>query len=113
MNQTSTDSCRPRSRRTLCGWAGQHNPAMYYFTGGVHLTDAILVKPRGDEPLIFHYPMERDEAAKTGLRTKSLNDYNYVELTNNSGEHCKGEYPALSEDISDMDLTSGNVGFMA
>jgi len=57
----------------------QHNPAMVYMTGGAHFTGD-LIKKRGEEPIIFYNDMERDEAAKTGLRTKNLGDYNYLEL---------------------------------
>ena len=52
--------------------AGQHNPAMVYLTGGAHLTNADLVKKRGQTGVLFHGPMERDEAAKSGLETRSL-----------------------------------------
>ena len=45
----------------------QHNPAMVYLTGGGHMTNADLIKPRGQTATLFHAPMERDEAAKTGL----------------------------------------------
>ena len=47
----------------------QHNPAMVYMTGGGHLTGADLIKKRGEEPILFCNPMERDEAAHTGLQT--------------------------------------------
>jgi Xaa-Pro aminopeptidase len=40
----------------------QHNPPMYYLTGGGHLTHAMLIKKRGAEPMLFHNSMERDEA---------------------------------------------------
>lgn len=64
---------------------GQHNPAMYYFTGGVHLTDGLLVKPLNAEPVLFYNPMERDEAAKSGLQTKSLAEYPLKELLDQTG----------------------------
>ena len=64
----------------------QHNPAMHYFTGNVHLTHADLIKPRGKPPVLFHTAMERDEAAKTGLQTKNITDYNYKKLL----EQAKG-----------------------
>ena len=48
--------------------AAQHNPPMVYLTGGAHLTDAILVKRRGESPVLFYHPMERDEAAKPAWR---------------------------------------------
>lgn len=55
--------------------AGDHNPFMVYFTGGVHLTQAELIKPRGKKAFLFHGSMERDEAAKTGMNTRSFSDY--------------------------------------
>jgi Xaa-Pro aminopeptidase len=60
--------------------AANHNPAMVYFTGLAHLTDAYVLKKQGEDPVVFHFPMERDEAARTGLETKSLNEYDFEEL---------------------------------
>ncbi len=53
----------------------QHNPAMAYLTGGGHMTNADLIKPRGQTATLFHAPMERDEAAKSGLQTRSYANY--------------------------------------
>lgn len=53
----------------LVNGAGDHNPAMIYMSGGGHFK-ASLVKARGSEPVIYCYPMEREEAARTGLRAK-------------------------------------------
>ncbi|HEX7433861.1 MAG TPA: aminopeptidase P family N-terminal domain-containing protein, partial [Anaerolineaceae bacterium] len=39
----------------------QHNPTMVYLTGVRHLTHADLIKKRGEAPVLFHGPMERDE----------------------------------------------------
>jgi len=58
----------------------QHNPAMVYLTGGGHMTQADLILPRGGEPFLFHNPMERDEAAATGLKTKNMVDYGWKDL---------------------------------
>jgi Xaa-Pro aminopeptidase len=52
-----------------------HNPALVYFTGVANITRADLVKKRGEPPVLFHYPMEREEAARTGLRCRNLNDF--------------------------------------
>ena len=46
----------------------EHNPPMYYFTGGGHVSHATIIKKRGQEPIYFHADMERDEAAKSGLK---------------------------------------------
>ena len=66
---------------------GQHNPPMVYLTGGAHLTQANLLKKRGEEPVLFYMPMERDEAARTGLKTSSLGNYRITELI----EEFKGD----------------------
>ncbi len=59
----------------LVAGAAAHNPNMLYFTGRVHLTHGYLLKLRGQEPILFHRSMERDEAAHSGLRTDSLEDF--------------------------------------
>ena len=41
-----------------------HNPAMVYFTGVTHVTEAMLALRRGEQPLLFCHAMERDEAAR-------------------------------------------------
>jgi Xaa-Pro aminopeptidase len=58
----------------------QHNPAMVYMTGGAHLTSGDLIKKKGEAPVLFYNPMERDEAAKSGFNTKNLAEYKYNEL---------------------------------
>ncbi len=62
-----------------------HNPAMVYFTGVANLTRADLIKKRGDTPVLFHYPMEREEAARTGLRCRNLNEFNLDEILKEAG----------------------------
>ncbi|OGO41742.1 MAG: hypothetical protein A2W36_02700 [Chloroflexi bacterium RBG_16_58_14] len=58
----------------------QHNPAMVYLTGTVHVTQADLIKKRGQDAILFYNAMERDEAAKTGLPTRNLADYRMPQL---------------------------------
>ena len=59
--------------------AGDHNPDMVYFTGLHHISEAEVIKPRGGTAYLFHNPMERGEAAKTGLHTSSeeVSSYSY------------------------------------
>lgn len=63
----------------------RHNPAMFYFTGNVHLGQADLVKRRGEEPLLFHRAMEREEAASTGLETRDLDAYDFRAFLEQTG----------------------------
>lgn len=47
--------------------SGDHNPAMMYLSGGGHFT-ADVIKKVGEDPSIYCFPMEREEAARTGLK---------------------------------------------
>jgi Xaa-Pro aminopeptidase len=57
-----------------------HNPPMYYLTGGGHISAATLVKKRGGETVLFCNDMERDEAVKTGLKVIPYSAYNFDTL---------------------------------
>ncbi|HET9589311.1 MAG TPA: M24 family metallopeptidase [Anaerolineales bacterium] len=50
----------------------EHNPPMTYLVGGGHVAHAVLIKKVHEEPLLFCNVMERDEAAKSGLKTIPL-----------------------------------------
>jgi Xaa-Pro aminopeptidase len=88
----------------------QHNPPMYYLTGGGHLTRADVIKKRGGEAVLFHAPMEREEAAKTGLRTKNIDDYNFHELLQKSGgDFFNATVERYSLMLSEAGVASGRV----
>jgi Xaa-Pro aminopeptidase len=87
-----------------------HNPAMVYFTGVVHVTDTFLVLKRGEEPVLFFNPMERDEAASTDLQTRGLAPYNYRKLFDESGGDALLARARLMQlALTDLDLSSGRV----
>jgi Xaa-Pro aminopeptidase len=87
-----------------------HNPAMTYFTGVAHVTDATLVVKRGREPLLFYHNMERDEAASTGLKTRSITDYNYRELLQqNGGEPLRATARLFQLMLKDAGVAGGKV----
>jgi Xaa-Pro aminopeptidase len=50
----------------------EHNPPMYYLTGGGHVNKAVLVKKLNEAPVLYCNPMERDEAEKSGLKVIPL-----------------------------------------
>lgn len=91
--------------------AAQHNPMMAYFTGKAHISQADLVKKRGEPPILFYNSMERDEAAKTGLATKSLADYKFNELLKETqGNLRKATVLRYQKMLTDLDITSGRIG---
>lgn len=88
----------------------QHNPAMVYMTGGGHLTNADLIKKRGEPAVLFHYPMERDEAARSGLRTRNITEYKFSELLKqNGGNTLKATVNRYQLMLEELGISSGNM----
>lgn len=65
--------------------AGDHNPPMIYMTGGGNFSGATLIKKRGEAPVLFCGDMEREEAAKSGLKVIPYSTYNFDELLKEAG----------------------------
>ncbi|MBV6400717.1 MAG: putative peptidase [Anaerolineales bacterium] len=89
----------------------EHNPPMYYFTGGGHVSHATIIKKRGEEPIYFHADMERDEAAKSGLKRIPYTTYDYDELYKKANKNSlltsAMRYELMFRDAG---VTSGRVG---
>ena len=58
----------------------EHNPPMYYMTGGGHVAAAVLIKKRGGEAVLFCNDMEREEAARSGLKVVPFGSFNFDAL---------------------------------
>ncbi len=109
-----TDLDRLMTERTidtmLVTGPAQHNPYMVYLTGGGHLTQAELIKKRGEEPVLFHQPMEREEAARTGLVTRNMTDYPYLTfLKEAQGDHIQAKALRYRKMLVDMGVDSGSL----
>jgi Xaa-Pro aminopeptidase len=90
---------------------GLHNPYMTYLANGASLTQAILVKKRNEQPVLFHWPMERDEAAKSGLPTRDLGSYRYDLLTQQAGgDQILGMVSLLERILTEMEVAASRVG---
>ncbi|PWH12479.1 MAG: aminopeptidase P family protein [Anaerolineae bacterium] len=55
--------------------AAENNPPMTYLTGGGHVSGAALVKKRGGKTILVCNPMEREEAAQSGLEVHLYDEY--------------------------------------
>ncbi len=87
-----------------------HNPAMVYFTGVAHVSEAVLVFKPEETPILYFNPMERDEAAQTGLDVRSLNPFNFKQLFEESGENALiAQSKLLSLVLDDAGVSSGRV----
>ena len=89
----------------------EHNPPMSYLTGGGHISSAALIKKRGEPAVLFHQDMERDEALKTGLQTRSYSNYPYKELLEQAnGDPSLAAAIRLQRMLADLGLTHGRIG---
>ena len=89
---------------------GQHNPPMVYLTGGAHLTETYLIKKRGEEPVLFHRTMERDEANRSGLATQNLEAYNFDDLLEQAnGDMLQAFVARFKLMFQDLGIESGRV----
>ena len=89
----------------------ENNPPMYYLTGGGHVSAATLIKKHGEDAVLYCNDMERDEAAKSGLKIELYSKYPMQELMKEAGGNF-GQVMALRflHILKDVDLTSGRVG---
>jgi Xaa-Pro aminopeptidase len=89
----------------------EHNSPMYYMTGGGHVNAATLIKPRGKDATLFHNDMEREEAAKSGLKTVSYSKYSLKELRKEANEDLTLiDALRLKKMLTDCGVTSGRIG---
>ncbi|MFQ5595327.1 MAG: M24 family metallopeptidase [Anaerolineae bacterium] len=61
------------------------NPTLYYLVNGAKLSSGTVVKKRNEPAVLIHSSIERDEAARSGLETIDIRQYNYLELLREAG----------------------------
>jgi len=89
----------------------EHNPPMYYFVGGGHVSDALLVKKRGEAPVLFYNDMERGEAARSGLETRPFSEFDLAELQKQAnGDSLLALAMRFQKILEDFNLTRGRIG---
>ena len=89
----------------------EHNPPMTYLTGGGHVSHATLIKKRGEEAVLFFGDMERDEAAKSGLKLIPYSKYDMNDLAKRSNRDGLLAAAMRCElMLKDLGISAGNVG---
>lgn len=89
----------------------EHNPPMTYLTGGGHVSHATLIKKRGEEATLFFGDMERDEAAKSGLKLIPYSKYDMSELAKRSNrDNLLAAAMRCELMFKDLGISAGRVG---
>jgi Xaa-Pro aminopeptidase len=88
----------------------ENNPPMYYFVGGGHVSGALLIKKVGKEPVLFYNDMERDEAAKSGLKTVSLSEFPVADFeAQANGDRLLANAMRFKKILEEYGLSGGRV----
>jgi Xaa-Pro aminopeptidase len=90
---------------------GPANAPFIYFVGDAYVTSGlVIVKANGDAYLV-HHPMERDEAAKTGLQLINKAAYNLPALIQqHGGDRLAADVALMRRIFSDLGI-QGRVAF--
>jgi Xaa-Pro aminopeptidase len=92
--------------------SADHNAAMRYFTGNVHVSQGALVIKPGEKPILFFNPMEREEAARTGLVLQPFANHPYAKLVKETnGDRSKLEARRYAHILEDCGVIKGKVVF--
>jgi Xaa-Pro aminopeptidase len=67
------------------------NHALNYLTNGAKISQGIIVKRRGEMPVLICAAMERDEGAKSGLTIATHNDFDLYNLIQEAGSAFEGQ----------------------
>jgi len=86
------------------------NPAMAYMTNGAHLTQGFVIQKRGQEPVLICSPIERDEAAASGLTVVTLNQYDFPAILREKQDRLAATVELYRRILADLSV-SGRVGF--
>ena len=88
----------------------EYNPPMYYFVGGGHVSGALLIKKIGAEAVLFYNDMERDEAAKSGLKTVSFSEFPISEFESEAqGDRMMANAMRFRKILMEYGLSGGRV----
>src|SRR6476646_8178710 len=86
------------------------HPAFRWITRGAKVTRGYAIKVAGRDPLLVSYPMERDEARATGLRTALAHDFGYDRIFR-SAPSISAAYAELFDQILRAEHASGWIAF--
>jgi Xaa-Pro aminopeptidase len=78
----------------IIGESAENYP-LNYLTNHASISEGIVIKKQGEEPLLIVGAMERDEAAKSGLQVQTFNDYNLYALVQETGSYFEARLRML------------------
>jgi len=86
------------------------HPSFRWLTRGAMVTRGYAVKVAGADPILYSYPMERDEASATGLATRMVHDFGYERIFRNALNAAEAYAELFDELLRDLNV-QGPVAF--
>lgn len=86
------------------------NPALYYMVNGAALSQGWVLKKRGQEPVLLCSPIEREEAAASGLPVVNMARYDFMAILRETGDQLAANVELYRRVFADLGV-SGRVGF--
>lgn len=86
------------------------NHSLAYMTNQANLLDGIVLKKLGEPEVLICGPMEREEAAKSGLPVKTYSDFHYPQHVRETRSAFEGYLKMMAEIFSYYNV-SGTVSF--
>jgi len=86
------------------------HPSFRWITRGAKVTRGYAIKTAGRDPLLVSYPMERDEAGATGLRTALVHEFGFDAIFR-AAANPVAAYAELFDRILRAENASGAIAF--
>ena len=94
----------------LVGGKALGNPAMVYMTNGAGVSGGYVIKKRGQEPVLVCSPIEREEAAASGLTVVNMAKYDFLSVLREKEDRVAAYVELYRRMFSDLGVR-GRVGF--
>lgn len=86
------------------------NPSLFYMVNGAQVLGGRVIKRRGELPAFVHSPIEREEAAASGLSLLNVSQYDYQSILREKGSELDAEVELYRRIFAGLDVR-GKVGF--
>jgi len=94
----------------LVGGKALGNPAMVYMTNGAGVSGGYVIKKRGQEPVLVCSPIEREEAAASGLTVVNMAKYDFLSVLREKEDRVAAYVELYRRMFADLGVR-GRVGF--
>jgi Xaa-Pro aminopeptidase len=90
--------------------SAEGNHILRYMTSGAMITEGLVIKKHGEPPVLICGPMERDEAAKSGLVVATYADFDLYSLAKDLGSSFEANLHMMAAIFEHYQVT-GTVSF--